>query len=409
MKPHRAVLFSLLPVTLLLVAGETVCRLLDLPKEPSRLMVRVGYGGCYFKTSSDGNVTLCEPPGTPGERVQFRPHKQVGTCRVAFLGGSSVRIPGSPYRPWPERVGDLVPRTEILNLGIPGANSAATVLRGIEAANYDVDVFVVYTGHNDVAQGVFSGLRDPAVAASLRGIRLRMLLDRSALYRTVLSVVSPLKPVPRAGQLRMAVRTQPLYDEQARQTLARVLHDNLKRLVSAVSPKPVILVVPVSNPRWNPTGTLVPRDPDEASHLTRALETARAMLDSGHPHGAVSVLDATLATYPNSAYGWWLKAQALAQIGDETGAARAEGMARDLDAHPMRANTAIEGAVRQTHAYVVVDLPGRLPHDHGLITDDLFIDSIHFSDKGHAVVAHALAPIVSQACRDSGAGQPAAH
>ncbi len=398
LKPTRVVLFSLLPAALLLSAGEGICRLLGLPTEPSRLVVRVGFDGCYFEENGDAEVTLCEPAGAPGDRVSFATRKRPGTCRVAFLGGSSVRIPGSPIRPWPDRAGDLVPRIEVLNLGVPGANSAATTLRGLEAARYDVDLFVAYAGHNDVAQGVYSGLSDPAVAASLRGIRLRLLLNRSALYRTILSIVSPLSPIRRTGDTGVATRTTPLYSEQDRQTLADVLRDNLARLVDGVAPKPVILLVPVSNPHWNPTGTLIPEDPSEAEHLTRELDAARAAIEQGRTREAAERLDAVLQQYPDSAFGWWLKAQALSRRGKAQDAARAAAMARDLDALPMRATTEVEAAVRGAKAYAVVDLPARLPRVNGLLRADLFMDAIHFSETGHALVARLVAPLIARAC-----------
>ena len=266
-----------------------------------------------------------------------------------------------------------------------------------------VSPILAWNCHNDVAQGVYSGLEDPAVAASLRWIRLRMLLARSALYRTIQALLSPLAPVERAGGHAMATRTSPLYDARDRKRLAAVLQDNLRRLIQGVAPRPVILLVPVSNPHWTPTGTLVPASPAEAERLAGELEEVRQALSQGSAGEAARRLQEILGQHPQSAYAWWLQAQAMSRLGRPVEAARAEAMARDLDALPMRATTEIEKAVGAMKGCTVLDLPALLPRDNGLLRADLFFDILHLSDSGNALVAKIVAPAVSKACGAAGA------
>lgn len=423
----RLLVFSLMPVVLLLLAGEGICRALRLPREPNRLIMKVGLAGCYFRTLEDSRLELCEPTNIPGAEVRFSPHKSPGTCRVAFLGASSVRIPGKPL--WPERIAGLDPRIEVLNLGIPGVNSASVTLRAEAVKPYDVDAYVVYTGHNDVAQGIYVGGRDRAAISSLRWIRLRLLLDRSALYRTLLSVIAPLEPVKRgSGEPGIEQRTALLYDDADRKRLGAVLAENLEQLIKTVSPRPVLLVVPASNPQWPPTGTLVPENEAAAGEVRMTLEAARTQLEAGRPEEAQAELDRAFALVPQSAYGWWLQARVYARTGQSEKATEAFGRSRDLDALPMRATTEVEEAIRgrgavrggaavrgstqarrgaavpgstearEGSAVRVIDLPQVLSHPDGLLDAGYFFDNLHFSEEGNAEVARLLLPEIQSTC-----------
>lgn len=375
-------------------AAEAVCRQLPWQVEIAGVY-SVGFIGCWFEEDGD-TVTLCEAP--TGKVSPMRFAKERGdACRVLFLGGSSVRLPG--HRGWPERatLGDLP--VEVVNAGVPGATSLATTLRGQAAMKYAPDVVVVYEGHNDLAQWSF-GSSDEVVQRDQRIARMVLFFERSALVRTLGYAVNRVRTPPvRDGVEGLRVARAVVRPDQHAEVAAELLA-NFTALVGAAGEVPVIQVVPVSNPARSPMATVVDADPERGRRVDEQVLRAYRFLDVGDHASALLAADLALGLDDAHAGAWWVRARALQALGRGPEAAEAYGRSRTYDAIPLRSSPALDDAVRAVPAAEIVDLPKLLAVDGGLVPDDYFTDMVHFSAEGHGRLAAELSPRIQARCAE---------
>lgn len=372
--------------------AEAVCRQLPWQIDVAGVY-SVGFVGCWFREEGD-TVTLCESPSARGEPPSF-PKAKGEACRVLFLGGSSVRLPG--HHGWPERatLGDLP--VEVINAGVPGATSLSTSLRGQAAMAYDPDVIVVYEGHNDLAQWTF-GSSDEVVRRDQRIARVVLFFQRSALVRTVgfaLNLVG--EPTRRENVEGLRVSRATVLPTQHEAVAAELLA-NFTALVEAAGEVPVLQVVPVSNSGKAPVATVMDPDPDRGRRVDEAVLRAFRFLDAGDAASALAGADLALGLDAEHAGAWWVRARALQAVGRGPEAVEAYGKARLYDAVPLRSSPPLDDAVRAVPADEIVDLPALLGADGGLVPDRYFTDMVHLSSEGHGAIAALIAPRIQARC-----------
>ena len=393
----RRLLFSAVVFTGVVGAAEALCRALPFQANIQGVY-RTGFTGCWL-TESAGTVTLCEADSGKWGPQTF-PAARGDACRVMFLGGSSVRLPG--HRGWPERatVGDVP--VEVVNLGVPGATSLATALRGKEALAYKPDVLVVYEGHNDFAQWSF-GSGEPVVQRDLRTAGLVLQLERSAFFRTLTWASERWTPERKREQVEGLRVSAAVVTAEEAPVVAKELQANFTALVEAAKGRgvPVIQVVPISNPGKSPIATLMDMDPDRGRRVDQAVITADQFLELKDYAGALLGADAALREDAHHAGAWWVKARALQALGRGPEAVEAYGEARTWDAIPLRSTPAVDDAIRAVPADEIVDLPKLRAEDDGLVSDTLFTDMVHFSDLGHATLASTMSPFIQAKCAEA--------
>ncbi len=383
-------------VVLVAVAGllELGCRLG--PWQASTTSVyRTGFTGCWFR-EAEGTVTLCEED-TGRFGPQTFPAEVGEACRVMFLGGSSVRLPG--HRGWPERATLGAVPVEVVNLGVPGATSLATTLRGQDALRYHPDVLVVYEGHNDLAQWSF-GAPDEVVQRDQRIARWVLWAQGSALVRTttwLLQGVTSTGKREAAEGLRVAAAVVRVDQQPA---IAAELRENFTALVRAAGEVPVIQVVPISNSGKSPLATVVDVDLERGRLVDERVLLAFRLLEAGDAAAALAGADLALAEDRTHAGAWWVRARALQAAGRGPEAVEAYGQARRYDAIPLRSTPEIDDAVRAVPAAEVVDLPALLAEAGGLVPDALFSDMVHFSAAGHDALARVLSERIQPRCAE---------
>lgn len=182
-----SVLWILFATLLLLGVLEGAARMWELWNPPMRVDLGQGF---------DASVRLFEPD--PADRLYMRvnPDRQVsfqhqrfrrikapGTLRMAALGGSSVNYLHYEFY----RLHDvLLPALngrynalEVLNCGGLSYGSHRLVLVAREVLHYDLDLVMIYSGHNE-----FEELQQLRLSG-IEQVRVQRTLSRSALYRFI--------------------------------------------------------------------------------------------------------------------------------------------------------------------------------------------------------------------------------
>ena len=186
----KTILFSLLPLVILLGLSEGAARILERWFPPAPI---------DFGNGFDSNTRLFIPdentPGTlitnPRKRRTFETHsfkdpKPQGTLRIVVIGESSIARLDEELQAMAARmqrsVGPSGPVIEVLNAGGRAYGSQRLLIVATEMAAYQPDAVVVYMGHNEfeeVEQLVVTFPETSALQESLAGSALvRLSRDR---------------------------------------------------------------------------------------------------------------------------------------------------------------------------------------------------------------------------------------
>lgn len=187
-------------------------------------------------------------------------------------------------------------------------------------------------------------------------------------------------------------------DEVAAGTMAR-----LERLVqlSEQADVPLVLLTVPSHLRWPPFAGL-PLVVEDRDAVEQALAQATTSLEQHQPEAALRLLEPVLDRQPGLSALWYRRAQALDALGRSDEAAQAYGLARDLDACPLRAPSAHNQHLRQlavAHPGVTLVEVDRLLEAQvadGIPDDRLFLDHCHPTQAAHGLVAQALLEVLTQ-------------
>ena len=313
---------------------------------------------------------------------RFPARKTKGTTRIFCLGGSTTY--GRPYDDrtsfsgWLRRFlqsADPNRRWEVINAGgISYASYRVTRLME-ELANYEPDLFIVYSGHNEFLEKrtYEKLLKAPEFVRNLGVLASRMRLysalydmtyERNAVLPTEVKTLLDRSVGPedyhRDDEMRDAVL------DHYRASLIRMTH------VSERAGAKLILVTPASNiGDFSPFKT----EGDPARALATA-EQARA-LDNRDPEV------------------FYLQARALRALGRIEEAQQAFINARDEDVCPLRALTPVRkivAEVAQTRNTGFVDFVHTISErsPDGIPGSELFLDHVHPTIEGNKLLAVAI-------------------
>lgn len=268
--------------------------------------------------------------------------------RVVIVGGSSVRggTPGLPPEgEFSSILQQRLPAAEVVNLGKPGFDSHDLLALVDELGQIQVDVLVVYTGHNDFGNTYFKQ-RYSDWSGGARA-RTRAFLGRFQLYT---ALRERLGTVAIDGEAVAGNSMHgPQVDAGRKGAAQEHLLQNLERIawISGQRGTTLALVPPVSAVTMPPIGT------DEAASA--------------------------------------LHARAQEATGDD--AVELYRAARDADSVPLRCLTPAVDAMYGIEGAHIVDAEALLPRHEGLDLParSLFIDPVHLSRSGHEAVAELLA------------------
>lgn len=379
---RRRLLFALAPVLALLAAAEIVGRGRPDP-------YAAGLAGLY----TPGAVLVA------GEAERRTAHPQLHAqrwtvpapgYRVAFVGDSTV------WGQLPEALGQglAVPgaTVEVLNFGLRGAASDRARIAADAALEQDLDLLVVYVGHNEVTEARLNALsRRPfwqrRLLAAVLGSGTARLLG-PALESTRAAVTAPqvaLRPTGDAAPL-------PLGEAEWADIAARYA-EHLAGICAAAGDAgvPVVFVEPVSS-LVNPGETPDDASPEVRDAVIRTLRAARL----GNPLEALIWADRLVGYYPALGPPHAVRGAALLALGRRDEALDALREARRRDAQPSRATEAHWGVIREVAAGcgapVVATEPAFLADARYLSFEDpLFMDRVHPTLAGNVLLAGTIA------------------
>lgn len=356
---------------------------------------------------------------------EFRAEKPSDGFRVFAFGGSTTF--GRPYDHrtafpnWLEvllRASDPSTEYEVVNAGGVSYASYRIIHLMNEMVEYEPDLFVVYTGHNEFLEDrTYSEIREESPVVT----RLRTVLHRSRSYSLARDVWLDVRGREReeaeekfemSGEVT-AILDQSFGLEQYRRdpekedAILRHFRYNLEKMVQISRDRgvPLVFVVPPSNEKdFSPfkSETCATLRGRQRRAWTAAYEEGRARLERGDPTGALEAFRRAAGMDGCHADLWYRTGRALFALGRHDEAKEAFVRARDRDVAPLRSTSRIQQAVRQVareHDVPAIDLVAMLEarvreeEGHDILGDESFLDHAHPRIWVHQLVAEKVAEL----------------
>jgi len=343
----------------------------------------------------------------------FDAEKSPGARRVFCLGGSTTY--GRPYHDPTSFCGWLreyliavAPemRWEVVNAGGISYASYRVAEVARELAGHRPDLFIVYTGHNEFLEDrTYAALRDrPSWIRSL---------DAFFLKTRIYSVLSRIiRRDPESLDAEVSTRLDGSVgpdaysrDDEWQEAVIAHFRMNLERIIgiSRNADIEIVLVLPADNLR---DCTPFKSESDSAlgeverARFDRLLAEAR---ESGEPASRRALLQRAVDLDPLHAEAQFRLGRALEELGDREGAQRAFVRARDEDVCPLRMLSPMLDVVRgvaESERVPLLDYPalieGASGDDSSIRGAEWFLDHVHPTIEGHALLARALLDEISR-------------
>lgn len=402
----------------LVLLAEGACRLAGLGGHPPMWRVALqneSDGARLYETNAEALQPFFPKKISSGVHAQgsFRYErvlmpKPPGLIRVAVVGESSVE--GFPFPRNLTAVSFLEAYLqalhpgkpiEVLNLGVTAvASYPVRVVAEQSLETLDLDLLVIYTGHNEFygASGVAStqssmlrfGGRDGSYV--LRGTGIYQAVERAIGGAAEKSFKRPDNlRINLIEEMAAIKRIEPQGALHAK--AAKVLEANLRAMIGAARRHsvPVVVCTLASNEKdLRPVQTYG----DNADEVAKE---ALALLDGTD---AMAKVDALGEAHPLNAMVPWVRATLLEREGRRDEALAEFRRARDLDAMPWRATTAINETIRNTarsEGALLVDAEEAFRGEAGgAVGWDLMADHLHPSLEGQGLLAETIARAVAQ-------------
>lgn len=432
----KKLLFSVLATALFFGAVELALGVLGVEPALYDEDPYVGFSGAvphFVATTLDDGSAVVETARNKlrlFHRQRFPRHKSEGTARVFCLGGSTTY--GRPYGDATSFCGwlrELLPvadpsrRWQVINAGGISYASYRVALLTEELLQYQPDLFVVYTGHNEFLERRTYG----GIIAAPRAVRgLGALASRTRIFTFARATLTG-GPGPAVGTGQTAGTAEAaatLLDDEVRTLLdasvgpddyhrdddfrQRVLEHfrySLARIVDIgrSAGAEVVLINPAANlrhcsPFKSESSPLAPEDADRWRDLFGRAEAAR---DAGDWERALVDVEAALELDERYAGAHFLRGQALDALGRLGEATAAYQRAREEDVCPLRAPGAVSEIVEATARQrdvpwvdfrTLVEARSR----DGIPGGDLFLDHVHPTIEGHRLLALEIVETLAQ-------------
>ncbi len=364
------------------------------------------------KPGSDGEMETAPNKLTFFNTQHFSRHKPPGTYRIFCVGGSTTfgrpYDDGTSYCGWLReflRTADTSRSWEVINAGGISYASYRVALLMEELIQYEPDLVIVYSGHNEFLERrtYASVIGTPAAVRGL-GAVLSGTRTFSAVHRLVHA-----RSAPKSADLPGEVETildQSVgldgfkRDEKLRQQVLDHYRYNLQRMVDIARSggAEMILISPASNLR-----DCAPFKSQHRALLKEAelkqwqtlFGRAGAALGKGEFDAALAALDEAARIDDRFAELHYLRGRALDRLGRSQEAKDALKRARDEDVCPLRALTpmhAIVSDVAAARGVPLIDFHAIVENRsaQNIPGENLFLDHVHPTIEGHRILAIAV-------------------
>lgn len=370
-----------------------------------------GYAPLFVQRTQIGGEPIYEtaPNKTRWFNVQrFSAHKSPNTTRIFCLGGSTTY--GRPYDDRTSFCGwlraflpsvDPNRRWEVINAG--GISYASYRVARVmeELAQYEPDLFIIYTGHNEFLEKRTYDqiLNTPEIVRDLATLASHLRLY-STLHDVTYKRGDMLSTEVNAVLDRSVGPNDYHRDDDMRDAILDHYETSLERMTyiaERVGAK-IILVTPASNIKdfspfkSEPAPTISALQIEEIDALKKVAQNA---LKEEHYQQALETTQKALAMDNRNAELLFMKGQAYSGLGQLQEARQAFVQARDEDVCPLRAITPIREIVTkvaQEQNTGLVDFVGivRENSPDGIPGSDLFLDHVHPTIDGNRILALSL-------------------
>ena len=353
---------------------------------------------------------------------RFRRKKGPRTFRIFCLGGSTTY--GRPYFDSTSFAGwlrELLPVAdssrdwEVINAGGISYASYRVAALMEELAQYEPDLFIVYTGHNEfLEERTYGSLRElpgPLRSAAAVLARTRTWAAMSSLLRKGAASTSDgqdskyLLPATVEAKLDKSAGLE-LYERDDALTSQILQHFrvSLERMtqIAKDTGAGLVFVTPASNLRsFSPFKSqhadgLSDQDRQRSEAL---LQRAESLSRENRWQDALAAIDQALSVNPRFADAYYARGQALLALERKDEAKRAFERARDEDVCPLRALSEVRMVLQevaeetQTPLIDFIDLlEKRIDKEdgHSILGEEFFLDHVHPSIEGNRFLAISL-------------------
>jgi len=348
--------------------------------------------------------------------ISFPAKKSTGTFRVFALGGSTTQ--GEPYSnetAFPEwlklNLQAQTPDTnyEVINCGGLSYASYRVLAILCEVLDYDPDLIVIYTGHNEFLEQRTSANWKPASARS-DAVAWLAQMRTVQLARTLVAKPASRTDAPARTELTSEVDALLDYsgglhdyrrDDPWREPVVNHFRWNVEQMIHACQDRrvPLVLIRPVSN-----LIDCAPFKFEIDSKLSSEKQTAfierwdDLRLNRDRIQNPLAEVEYLMSIDPQHAGALYLKGRLLADQGDWESAKSCFVAARDADVCPLRAITPIVDAVTELaerFEVSLVDAEQLLTElsEHQIPGSKWLVDHVHPTIEGHQRIGEALAEL----------------
>ncbi len=368
--------------------------------------------------AADGELITAPNKHRWFNRQRFAKHKPSDTYRIFTLGGSTTY--GRPYYDpvsfsgWLREilpVADPSRKWEVINAGGISYASYRVAVVMEELVDYDPDLFVIYTGHNEFLERrtYQDSIETPRALTEAAGLlsRTRVFAAGDQLVRRIQGkppVVEDQRPVLESEVdtiLGNSVGPSEYHrDDEARGQTLEHFRFNLQRMIDLAESAgaEVLLVTPASNLKDSPPFKSEPRPGlpvDDQRSVVGLFEKALQAISTESWEEAVSSFDEVVALDDRYAAAHYHRARALYELGRYPAAKQAYERALEEDICPLRAISEIRQIVTEAAAensVKVVDFHTLIEEQavHGIPGSEEFLDHVHPTITAHRSLAVAL-------------------
>ena len=348
---------------------------------------------------------------------RFPKRKAPGAYRIFSLGGSTtygrpyddsasfsgwlreLLVPADPSRTW-----------EVINAGGISYASYRVAVVMEELIQYEPDLFIIYTGHNEFLErrtyrALFEAPKPLTTVSAL--------LSRTRIYAAgneILTSVSRNRDSPAPGtELKSEVDTMLANsvgpqdytrDDAFREKVLAHYRFNLDRMIDMArsAGAKVVLVIPAANLKdCSPFKS--EHSPElsaqEIERFENLMARAKTLREQGRLELSLSALEQAQVMDDRYADLLYQKGLVLYDLGRYAEAKEAFQQAVDEDICPLRALTAIQEIVRETalqREVPLLDFAAEIEDqsDHGIPGSDHFLDHVHLAIEGYRLLALRL-------------------
>ena len=377
-----------------------------------------------FELTAEGR-TYHTSPARRGffREVSFAAKKPPGEFRVFVFGGSTVQ--GNPFSietSFPTYLQIALEHADpdhswkVVNCG--GVSYASYRLLPVlqECQSYQPDLFLFCEGHNEFLEDVsFADVRQTSTVVQKGYSLLSKLRSFRLLQRTVHGpspvLASAAVPAPDSRKPLLSGEVDTLLDhdggldayhrdDQHAETVHQHFRSNLQRMIDLCQSQavPLLLILPPSNlsdcPPFKSEYSAATTE-DDRTRIRSLLKKAREV-SLRDVRQAICIVQQVTAIDPRYAFSWYELGQQQLSVGDNVAADASFRRARDEDVCPLRITTPLETALLETAETNYVPLINahellRSRCAQGIIGENVLVDHVHPSFRGHEDIAMAIA------------------